>query len=114
MQTLVELEQIETIKPMNLMEFIEACTDFNKINPGINISDMESCPVHVFSTISHREYHRIIPGIAYCPLCEKAMCSHCGSHNVEQLSRVTGYIQAVSGWNEAKVQELRDRKRYNI
>ncbi|MCK4811705.1 MAG: hypothetical protein KAS74_05485 [Methanosarcinales archaeon] len=32
--------------------------------------------------------------------------------NVEQLSRVTGYLQAVSGWNAAKRQELEDRKRY--
>ncbi|MCK4458686.1 MAG: hypothetical protein KAU52_03060 [Methanosarcinales archaeon] len=32
--------------------------------------------------------------------------------NVEQLSRVTGYLQAVSGWNAAKKQELEDRKRY--
>jgi len=29
------------------------------------------------------------------------------------MSRVTGYMQAVSGWNEAKKQELKDRKRYN-
>ncbi|MDY6965605.1 MAG: anaerobic ribonucleoside-triphosphate reductase [Halobacteriota archaeon] len=41
-------------------------------------------------------------------------CPNCGSENVEQLSRVTGYVQAVSGWNEAKKQELRDRKRYSV
>ena len=41
-------------------------------------------------------------------------CPNCGSNNVEQLSRVTGYVQAVSGWNEAKKQELRDRKRYGV
>jgi ribonucleoside-triphosphate reductase len=40
-------------------------------------------------------------------------CPNCGSSNVEHLSRVTGYIQAVSGWNEAKKQELEDRKRYS-
>jgi len=42
----------------------------------------------------------------------KDECSNCGSANVEQLSRVTGYLQAVSGWNAAKRQELEDRKRY--
>jgi ribonucleoside-triphosphate reductase len=42
------------------------------------------------------------------------ICPNCGSSNVEQLSRVTGYIQAVSGWNEAKKQELEDRKRYGM
>ena len=42
----------------------------------------------------------------------KDECVNCGSTNVEQLSRVTGYLQAVSGWNAAKKQELEDRKRY--
>ncbi|SES78775.1 ribonucleoside-triphosphate reductase class III catalytic subunit [Methanococcoides vulcani] len=42
----------------------------------------------------------------------KDTCENCGSDNVEQLSRVTGYIQAVGGWNAAKKQELEDRKRY--
>ncbi|UZE92842.1 MAG: anaerobic ribonucleoside-triphosphate reductase [Methanosarcinales archaeon] len=41
-------------------------------------------------------------------------CSNCGSSNVEHLSRVTGYIQAVSGWNAAKKQELKDRVKYEI
>lgn len=43
----------------------------------------------------------------------KDACENCGSDNIEQLSRVTGYIQAVGGWNAAKKQELEDRKRYN-
>jgi ribonucleoside-triphosphate reductase len=43
----------------------------------------------------------------------KERCANCESENVEHLSRVTGYIQAVSGWNEGKKQELRDRKRYS-
>ncbi len=41
------------------------------------------------------------------------VCENCGSANVEQLSRVTGYIQSVSGWNAAKKQELEDRMRYS-
>ncbi len=43
----------------------------------------------------------------------KDTCENCGSANVEQLSRVTGYIQSVSGWNAAKKQELEDRMRYS-
>ena len=42
----------------------------------------------------------------------KGCCDNCGSSNIEQLSRVTGYIQSVSGWNAAKKQELEDRMRY--
>jgi anaerobic ribonucleoside-triphosphate reductase len=42
------------------------------------------------------------------------MCPDCGNHNVSQLSRVTGYIGDVGGWNNAKKQELKDRKRYGF
>jgi ribonucleoside-triphosphate reductase len=38
-------------------------------------------------------------------------CPHCGSPKVEWWSRVTGYYQAVSGWNESKKKELLDRYR---
>ena len=40
-------------------------------------------------------------------------CPKCGSEDVDHISRITGYLQAVSGWNSAKRQELKDRKRYN-
>lgn len=40
-------------------------------------------------------------------------CPSCGSSDVDHISRITGYLQAVSGWNSAKRQELKDRKRYN-
>ncbi|MDI9616194.1 MAG: anaerobic ribonucleoside-triphosphate reductase [Methanothrix sp.] len=39
-------------------------------------------------------------------------CPRCRSPEVDHISRITGYLQAVSGWNAAKQQELRDRKRY--
>ncbi|RLF56604.1 MAG: oxidoreductase, partial [Thermoplasmata archaeon] len=31
--------------------------------------------------------------------------------DVEQYSRITGYYQRVSGWNEGKQRELKDRYR---
>ncbi|OPY51623.1 MAG: anaerobic ribonucleoside triphosphate reductase [Methanosaeta sp. PtaU1.Bin060] len=43
----------------------------------------------------------------------KDSCPNCGSSEVDHISRITGYLQAVSGWNSAKRQELKDRKRYN-
>jgi len=43
------------------------------------------------------------------PIFEK--CPYCGSNKVEWWSRVTGYYQAVSGWNKGKKQELMDRYR---
>jgi len=50
-----------------------------------------------------------VPNLAYCGVCGKAMCPVCHRHNgITQLSRVTGYVGAVNGWNEAKKQELKD------
>lgn len=54
----------------------------------------------------------IINGTDICPICKTSMCPTCFNHSVVSLSRVTGYVQDVGGWNEAKKQELLDRKRY--
>ncbi len=56
----------------------------------------------------------IIPKTDLCPVCRRSICPICYNHNCIGLSRVTGYIQDISGWNEAKKQELIDRKRYTI
>ena len=58
--------------------------------------------------------HDVIDGIAYCDLCGAPMCPECGCHDVSQISRVTGYLQEVAGWNAGKAQELKDRTRYTI
>ena len=58
--------------------------------------------------------HEITGTIDYCPICGEAICPTCGSHDVVQISRVTGYLQDVSGWNAGKQQELKDRQRYTI
>lgn len=58
--------------------------------------------------------HEICGTIEYCPICGEAICPECGSHDVVQISRVTGYLQDVSGWNAGKQQELKDRRRYTI
>ncbi len=39
-------------------------------------------------------------------------CERCNSDNLDYISRITGYLQAVSGWNAGKRQELMDRMRY--
>jgi anaerobic ribonucleoside-triphosphate reductase len=62
----------------------------------------------------HAACKDIVSGIATCPECGKPMCPICSRHNVTQLSRVTGYMGDVAGWNAAKRQELIDRKRYDL
>lgn len=38
---------------------------------------------------------------------------HCGQA-IDNYSRITGYYQNVDGWNNGKLQELKERKRYVI
>ena len=54
----------------------------------------------------------LINGADICPECKTSMCPECGNHDVVSWSRITGYLNDVSGWNAAKKQELMDRKRY--
>ncbi len=56
----------------------------------------------------------LINGADICPVCKTSMCPECGNHSCISLSRVTGYMSDTSGWNEAKKQELMDRKRYSL
>lgn len=58
--------------------------------------------------------NEIHDGIAFCPACGESICPKCGSHDVAALSRVTGYIQDVGGWNMGKRQELKDRVRVHV
>ena len=85
------------------------------------IVDKTPCPIcnessiEIMCPVDHCHcQHEIISGITYCPLCGAAMCPDCGSHDVVQVSRVTGYLSEVSGWNRAKGQELKDRTRYSV
>lgn len=36
-------------------------------------------------------------------------CSCCGSHDLDHVTRVTGYFSKDSMWNKGKIAELRDR-----
>ncbi len=105
----------EALKDMTLDEFIQACLEYNEaaeVKP--DLSKLEVCPVHQFAVTHSKACYRGIAGIKSCPLCGAPICPECGRHNVTQLSRVTGYMSSVDGWNAAKKQELQDRKRYQI
>lgn len=55
------------------------------------------------------------PEFTSCNICDKVQrgintkCGHCGSENVDYITRVTGYFSKVSGWNKGKKAELKDR-----
>jgi len=59
--------------------------------------------------------HNLSNSIAFCDICGAPICPICGKHDgVTPLSRITGYVSDVQGWNSGKLAELKDRKKYNV
>ena len=109
-----EQPDIEKILRMPFRRFVDLCVEWKEdTNPDLSKIEPEQCPIHKYALIKGR-CMTTVKGIELCPICENPMCPACGNHCVEQLSRVTGYFQAVSHWNAAKKQELEDRQRYNM
>jgi len=79
---------------------------------------MQMCPLdHLNCGKNHMQpcYHTgVFPYVEMCPICGEPVCPGCGSHDVEVMSRITGYLQGLSGWNEGKRQEFKDRVRYTL
>jgi predicted RNA-binding Zn-ribbon protein involved in translation (DUF1610 family) len=57
--------------------------------------------------------HNMVSGLKYCPDCGQPICpvEGCFSHDVFQLSRVTGYLGNIQSYNQGKRAEVRDRTR---
>ena len=76
----------------------------------------------VFNILNETEigYFTFTKDFSLCEPCGKQMngikttCDRCGSDDVKAYSRITGYIQDVSGWNAAKLQELKERTRIRV
>lgn len=75
--------------------------------------DVRRCPMHQHAVINGR-CMCVVGTTIKCRVCGHYMCPDCGSHMVDIMSRVTGYMQIISGWNAAKRQELDDRTRYDL
>ncbi len=58
--------------------------------------------------------HGVVDGAVKCELCGEWMCPICGSHDVEVLSRTTGYYGPLSSFGSGKKQEFEDRTRYEV
>jgi hypothetical protein len=97
------------------------CYDCNHIISSMDIEEKGECPVcksHNLVEMCPLDHchcncngGKPIIGIEYCPICGDPICPICGTHDVTQVSRVTGYLQTVDGFNEGKKQELKDRNR---
>jgi ribonucleoside-triphosphate reductase len=65
-------------------------------------------------------YFSYTKDLTVCSQCQSTIggmlngCPNCGSTNIRHWSRITGYYTDVTGWNEGKFQELKDRYRVTI
>ena len=114
------MKPISFEEAMNLPKsrFIARCkawiVEFNEGKP-IKIDDFNKCPVQVWIVKNNANCGKdIVPLIATCPICGMPCCPDCMNHSVVQLSRVTGYVSDVAGWNASKKQELKDRQRCEL
>jgi len=103
---------------LSRQEYIDRCQawidEFNDGQP-IKVKTPVECPVHVWVMHNHQACCKdLVGGIVNCPICNLPMCPNCSSHNVTQLSRVTGYMGDVAGWNAGKKQELKERQHHNL
>jgi hypothetical protein len=91
----------------------EACGVFSEASicntcgqPNLDLK----CILYSKDSCKHTGY--LIP--QKCPICNELMCPECGGHNIQVVSRVTGYLSPVGNWSKGKQQELFDRTRHNI
>jgi ribonucleoside-triphosphate reductase len=72
--------------------------------------------IRVFKNTENRRL-TFSPEFTTCLICGRTsrglnkQCMHCNSHEVEGISKITGYYSKISSWNRGKRAELRDRKR---
>ena len=81
----------------------------------IKVKNIRECPIAQYVAYNDLKCHReMVANTDVCFMCGNPICPDCMNHNVEVISRVTGYLSTVSGWNEAKKQEFEDRNRYEL
>ena len=109
-------ETIEETVKMSKREFVKRCLKWKEeFNEGkqIKIKNPMEYPVALWVVYNNAKCNKeIVAGTEECPLCGNPMCPDCMNHKVEIISRVTGYLSTVSGWNASKKQEFKDRQRY--
>lgn len=110
-------ETLEETLSMPKREFIERCLDWIKeFNNGEHIKVKKPTDCLLSLWVIHNDgkcSHELVAGTAVCPICGNQMCPDCGNHNVDVISRVTGYLSTVGGWSDSKKQEFEDRQRYD-
>lgn len=115
-QTYKSMTHNETMA-LSKQQFLDRCNAWlNEFNSGkqLKIDNPAKCPVHIWVVHNHQACCKdLVAGITNCEICGHPICPNCLNHGVTQISRVTGYMGDVAGFNAGKKQELEDRQRYN-
>ena len=96
-------EQAEIAKKYKKLEDIPKKERQYKCHTCHLIVDEDPCPncgethLEIMCPLDNCHCTHEMTRIASCPLCGKPVCPECGSHDVVQISRVTGYLQDVPG-----------------
>ena len=114
---------MKTITPREFMELsrrdaIVRCKQWlEEFNGGkmLKLKDPTECPMALWVAYNDKKCDRqMVANTASCSICGNPVCPVCYNHCVDQLSRVTGYLSTVSGWNAAKKQEFKDREHHDL
>ena len=116
---MIEYKQCTHEEAMNLSKetFMARCKAWmNEFNDGqlMKVDNPLKCPVNIWVKHNHAHCGKdLVANTTYCEICGEACCPECHNHDVMQISRVTGYMGDVAGWNAGKKQEFKDRMRHN-
>ena len=94
-------------------------------NAGIpKNGDYRSLAEYFIKLCKHTDirYFTVSNIIVYCEECKKSYigsknetkCKYCGNEDIEMYSKITGYTQRVSGWNDGKLCEFKRRNEFKL
>jgi ribonucleoside-triphosphate reductase (formate) len=114
-----EMDAIERVKREGLFHPLIEAGSLTHVWLGEARPSAESIANFIKKTFRMTQNDQIAfsPELTACVLCGRTtrglqdVCPYCGSDQVEQITRITGYFTKVASWNKGKRGELRDRYR---
>ncbi len=111
---------------MSIFDKISAEGNFHRYcNAGhISYTELEAPPLHNLEAVDRIVRHMAASDVGYgginfpldeCESCAQSgvfnrECPHCGSTAIRRIRRITGYLSTDERFNDAKVNELKDRR----
>ncbi|HVN67505.1 MAG TPA: anaerobic ribonucleoside-triphosphate reductase, partial [Candidatus Sulfotelmatobacter sp.] len=114
-----QLNPIDRVRQEGLFHPLIDAGALTHIWLGESRPNAESVANFVVKTFRQTQNSQIAfsPEFTACAACGRTArglletCPHCGSGDIEGITRITGYFSRIPGWNKGKIAELRDRHR---